>query len=144
MHVVGRLDVEEVTPLRRYLMERFDVPDDEGVSWWREVQRIRASQPGLAHLLPEGCISEAAVGKGKTAIRFDRALPGRSLERLRLKSRSGPERGLRSLEDGRLRNVQTLLGRVYRLSDRSAEDFMELFGVLELEGGHAKLTRCLE
>ena len=131
MHIVGRLDVDEVIPLRRYLASRFGIPDSEKIYWWEEVGRLLAEQPALLHLLPEGCIDEAAVGEGRTAIRFDRAVPGAVLERLRLKSRTGPERGLRYLEDGRLKNVQTLLGRVYRLSEASAQEFAELFAQLE-------------
>jgi hypothetical protein len=89
----------------------------------------------LRHLLPVGCIDEAAVGEGRTAIQFDRAVPGAVLERLWLKSRTGPERGLRYLEDGKLKKVQTLLGRVFRLSERSAEEFAELFSRLDSAAG---------
>src|SRR5437016_2565007 len=49
MHVVGRLDVDEIMPVRRYLAERFNIPEDEGVQWWREVDQLLVSQPGLAH-----------------------------------------------------------------------------------------------
>jgi hypothetical protein len=131
MYLVGRLDVDEVMPVRRYLESRIGIPEGETVSWWKEVARMRSERTASLHLLPEGCIDEAAVGEGRTAIRFDRAVPGETLERLRLQSRTGPERGLRYLEDGHLKKVQTLLGRIYRLSGPSAEEFAELFAQLD-------------
>jgi hypothetical protein len=69
------------------------------------------------------------------ATRFDRAMPGEVLEHLQLKSRTGPERGLRYLEDGKLKKVQTLLGRVFRLSEQSAGEFAELFSRLDSAAG---------
>lgn len=131
MHLVGRLDVDEVMPVKRYLASRFGILGNEGVHWWEAVDRLLSEQPALLHLLPEGCIDEVAVGKGRTAIRFDRVVPGETLERLRFKSRTGPERGLRYLEERRLKKVQTLLGRIYRLSEPSAEAISELFAKLE-------------
>jgi len=127
MHIVGRLDVDAIVPVTQYLAARFGMPDDEDYDWEDAVEALLARKPKLLPLLPEGCIAEAAVGKGRTTIRFDRAVPGEVLKCLRLTSRTGPVRRLRDLENGRLKSVQTLLGRLYRLTDRSAEEFAELF-----------------
>lgn len=130
MHLVTRLEVAELMTVRRYLATRFGVPEGDAVRCWEQVDRLAAERPELRPVLPLGCLDEAAVGAG-TAVRFDRAVPGEALERLRLQSRTGPERGLRYLEDGRLKKVQTLLGRIYRLSEPSAEEFAELFAQLD-------------
>jgi hypothetical protein len=131
MHIVGRLDIDEIMPVRQYLAKRFGMPEDDGFPWWDTVDRLAAMKPKLLPLLPRGCITEAAVGKGRTTIRFDCAVPGEALERLRLTSRTGPERRLRDLEAGRLKSVQTLLGRLYRLTDQSAEEFAQLYARLD-------------
>jgi hypothetical protein len=130
MHLVTRFQVAKLLPLRTYLATRFGLPEADGVRWWEEVDRLAERHPELAPELPLAmCLDEAAVGRG-TAVRFDRPIPGEVLERMRLKSRSGPERGLRYLEAGRLMKVQTLLGRVYRLAESTAEDFAALHASL--------------
>lgn len=125
MHIVTRLVVAELMTIPQYLETHFGVSQGTDVRWWEEADRLAAERPELRPVLPIGCLDEAAVGSG-TAVRFDRAVPVEVLERLRLRSRTGPERGLANLTDGRLMNVQTLLGRVYRLADGSAEDFAAL------------------
>lgn len=131
MHIVGRLDVDAIMPIRRYLASRFGIPEADDYPWWDAVDDLVAAKPKLLPLLPRGCITEAAVGKGRTTIRFDRAVPGNVLGRLRLASRTGPVRGLRDLDHGRLKSVQTLLGRLYRLTDQSAEEFTEVYAKLD-------------
>lgn len=132
MHIVGRLDIDAIVPVRQYLAMRFGMPEAEDFPWRDAVDRLLALKPKLLlPLLPRGCITEAAVGKGRTTIRFNRAVPGDVLERLRLTSRTGPERRLRDLDDGRLKSVQTLLGRLYRLTDQSAEEFAQLYTRLD-------------
>ena len=131
MYIVGRLDIDEIIPVRQYLARRFGMPEDEDFPWCDTVERLAAMKPKLLPLLPRGCITEAAVGKGRTTIRFDRAVPGEVLERLRLTSRTGPERQLRDIDNGRLKSVQTLLGRLYRLTDQSAEEFARLYARLD-------------
>jgi len=140
MHIVGRLDLDRILPVTRYLAMRFGMPADDNFPWWDAVDRLLAMKPKLLPLLPRGCITEAAVGKGRTTIRFDRAVPGEVLERLRLTSRTGPERALRYLENGQLKSVQTLLGRLYRLTDQSAEEFTQLYARLVHEAEPKKST----
>lgn len=141
MHIVARLDIDVIVPVRQHLAMRFEMPENDDFPWWDAVDRLLALKPKLLPLLPRGCITEAAVGKGRTTIRFDRVVPGEALERLRLTSRTGPERRLRDLEDGRLKSVQTLLGRLYRLADQSAEEFEQLYTRLDPE---AKPTKSLQ
>lgn len=125
LHLVARLRVREIIPVADYLLHHLDCPDVDPTRHLHEVQADLIRQhPELEHRIPWGCVSEAALGEG-TPIRFDLAVPPGLLERLRFRSQRG-ERGLKYVEDGRLKRSVGLQGGVYRLVPESAVGFERL------------------
>ena len=66
-----------------------------------------------------------AIGEEGTPIRLDVMVPPDLLERLRFRSRKR-ERGIKHIENGRLKNVNSLQGGIYRLSEQSELEFETL------------------
>jgi hypothetical protein len=81
-------------------------------------------QPERRFLAPS-CTDEVAIGEEGTPIRLDMPIPPELLARLRFSSRRG-ERGLKHIENGRLKSSIGLQGGVYRLHEASAHELMEL------------------
>ncbi len=79
--------------------------------------------PAWAVLAPT-CTSEVVIGQDGTPLRLDLAIPPDLLARLRFRSRRG-ERGLKHIEDGRLKSSIGLQG-IYRLSRPSAAEIEAL------------------
>ena len=70
------------------------------------------------------CTTEVVIGQDGTPLRLDLAIPPDMLARLRFRSRRG-ERGLKHIEDGRLKSSIGLQG-IYRLSRPSAAEIEAL------------------
>jgi hypothetical protein len=124
LYLVACMRVERLIPVPTYLEGRLGLPGEKAARWgWDLEDELWATRPADQHLLPGGCVDEAAVGEGVAPIRFDRRVSPGLLSRIRFENRKGEQRGLKHVMDGRLTHPATLHGRVYRLSRETAREF---------------------
>jgi hypothetical protein len=126
LYLIARMKVKEFIALRGYLTEHLGLSKAEvGSILFNLEEKLRNERPELGHLLPYGCVDQVAIGEEGISIRFDRIVPGTMLESLRFRSQRG-ERGLKQIENGKLKSVISLQGGVYRLAPDSAKIFDRL------------------
>jgi len=125
VHVIARMQVKEIVPLEAYIERNPDLfagverSPSPSVTFDNYVKL----HPEMRILAPT-CTEEVVLAEESTPIRLDAAVPREMLERLRFRSQRG-ERGLKHIQDGRLKSVITLQG-IYRLSQGSAGEIAGL------------------
>jgi hypothetical protein len=122
LYVIGRMQVKRIISLEEYIDQ---YPDtfahcERGRYPMETLGNYLTLHPEKRYLAPT-CTEEVAIGEEGTRLRLDVAIPPDLLERLRFRSQKG-ERGLRHIENGRLRKVISLQGGVYRLAESSAQE----------------------
>ncbi len=124
-YVIARMRVKEILPLEAYIERNPDLFAGVERSPWPSVtfDNYARLHPAVRVLAPT-CTEEAVLGDESTPIRLDVAVPPEMLGRLRFRSQRG-ERGLKHIQDGRLKSAITLQG-IYRLSEASAEEIAGL------------------
>ncbi len=134
LYVMGRLKVKRLISLEEYIEQYPHVfaEGERGPYPMATLQSYLARHPEQGYLAPT-CTEEVAIGEEGTALRLDVAIPPDLLERLRFRSQK-KERGLKHIENGRLKSVVSLQGGYYRLAESSAQEIHELLKG-KLEGG---------
>ncbi len=95
---------------------------------------VKAGDSPEMRILAPTCTDEVVLGDESTPLRLDTAIPPELLERLRFRSQKR-ERGLRHIQDGRLKSAVSLQG-IYRLSEGSAGEIAALLmGHGEIDAG---------
>src|SRR4029079_17969375 len=77
---------------------------------------------GTSWLRPT-CTDEAALLRSATPMNFSHVIPQEALADIRFVNRSGDERGINGLQDGKLKSSISIQGHYLRLSDSTAELF---------------------
>ena len=122
LFIVARLRVSAILPIEEYLLDRFGLSKKLlSLPLWDLEEKLWSERPEMGHLLPSGCISEAAIGEG-SPMRLDCDVPPEVLTRVRYRSQRG-ERALKQVKDGELMNTAGIGGGVYRLGAESAAEF---------------------
>ena len=126
LYVIGRMRVKRIIPLEEYIEQNPQIASEGEKSGWPMMTfgNYLALHPERQYLAPT-CTSEVAIGEEGTPIRLDVMVPPDLLERLRFRSRKR-ERGIKHIENGRLKNVNSLQGGIYRLSEQSELEFETL------------------
>jgi len=122
LYVMARMRVKRLISLAEYIEQYPQVFAHCEISPWPTITlgNYLALHPEKQYLAPT-CTEEVAVGEEGTPIRLDVMVSPDLLERLRFRSRKR-ERGLKHIEDGRLKSVISLQGGIYRLTEQSAQE----------------------
>ncbi len=125
LYVIARMRVKEIISLEEYIERNPDLFASVERTRWPSVtfDNYLKLHHEIRFLAPT-CTDEVVLGDESTPIRMDAAVSPDLLERLRFRSQRG-ERGLKHIQNGRLKSVITLQG-IYRLSDSSAGDIGDL------------------
>ncbi len=125
LFVIAGMRVKEILPLEEYIVRNPNLFEGVERSPWPSVtfDNYIKQHPEMRIQAPT-CTDEVVLGDASTPIRLDTAVPTDLLERLRFRSQKG-ERGLKHIQDGRLKSVITLQG-IYRLSEASAAEIDNL------------------
>ncbi len=135
LYVIARMRVKEVISMEDYIERNPDLFVGVERSPWVSVtfDNYVKLHPEIRFLAPT-CTDEVVLGDGSTPIRLDTAIPPELLARLRFRSQKR-ERGLKHIQDGRLKSVVSLQG-IYRLSEASAAEIAaQLVGHGEIDAG---------
>ncbi len=129
VHLLARVVVREIVPVETFVHERTDLyPPEKRGRWMGETLDIAIqSQPWL-RALNWTCSDHVLKPEKSSPLTVEVTLPVHALERLSFRSKK-TLRPIEGVEDGRLTTITGLQG-VYRLSEKSAEDFW-----LAAEGG---------
>lgn len=126
LYVIGRMQVKQIISLQEYIEQSPQAfADCEPGRFPAETFGNYLMLHPEKHYLAPTCTEDVAVGQNGTIIRLDVAVPPSLLESLRFRSRQ-KERGLKHIEDGRLKSAVSLQGGFYRLSESSAYEFERL------------------
>lgn len=122
LYVIGRMQVRRLISLEEYIAQ---YPDafahcERGRYPMETLANYLSLHPEKLYLAPT-CTEEVAIGEEGTRIRLDLAVPSDLLERLRFRSKK-KDRGLKHIEQGRLKSVTSLQGGIYRLAEASAAE----------------------
>jgi hypothetical protein len=132
LSIIGRMRIREILPLEAYLTTYAhlfaDCTRKNGVAWAEDLLDQYFTRHPEQRYLRHTCTEEVILGEDGTPIRFDIALPPALLIDIRFRSQRR-ERGIKYIENGKLKNVLSLQG-IYRLAEQSAQDFERL--LLEL------------
>ncbi|MBN1148412.1 MAG: hypothetical protein JXA78_14225 [Anaerolineales bacterium] len=120
--VIARMRVRRLITLQEYIEQypQIFAHCEKGQWPMATLENYLALHPEKRYLAPT-CTSEVAIGEEGTPIRLDVIVPPELLERLRFRSRKR-ERGLKHIENGRLKHAISLQGGVYRLAEHSAQE----------------------
>jgi len=131
LYILARMRVKQILALEDYIQLYPEVFSGCEISQWTSVtfENYLQLHPEMRFLAPT-CTDEVVLGSEGTPIRLDQPVPADVVEALRFRSQRR-ERGIKHLQDGRIKNVISLQG-IYRLSEGSAEDFARL---LDIETG---------
>jgi hypothetical protein len=126
LYVIGRMRVKRIISLEEYIEQNPQIAAEGEKNRWPMMTfgNYLASHPERQYLAPT-CTSEVVIGEDGTPIRLDVMVPPDLLERLRFRSRKR-ERGIKHIENGRLKHVISLQGGIYRLSEQSAQEIETL------------------
>ena len=126
--IIGRMRVRDILPLEDYVTAYphlfADYTRKNRIGWAEDLLDQYFTNHREQCYLRYTCTEEVVLGDAGTAIRFDRAVPADLLTQLRYRSQR-QERGIKYIEDGKLKNTLSLQG-IYRLSEPSAQAFERL------------------
>ncbi len=125
LYIIARMRVKEIISLEEYIERNPGIFAGIERTTWPSVtfENYLNLHPEMRVLAPT-CTDEVVLGDESTPIQMDTAVPPGLLESLRFRSQRG-ERGLKHIQDGRLKSVITLQG-IYRLSEGSADEIADL------------------
>jgi hypothetical protein len=128
LSIMGRMRVRHILPLEVHLntyAELFaDCIKKSRIAWAEDILEQYFNKHPEQRYLRYTCTEEVVLGEEGTPIRFDIAVPPELLTQIRYRSQRR-ERGIKYIENGKLKNVLSLQG-IYRLSDESAQGFESL------------------
>ncbi len=125
LYVIARMRVKEILSVEDYIERTPSIFAGVEQTPYPSVtfDNYVKLHPEMRILAPT-CTEEVVLGYESTPIRLDVAVPPELLGRLRFRSQKG-ERGLKHIQDGRLKSVISLQG-IYRLSETSAGEIADL------------------
>ncbi len=125
LYVIAGMQVKEILSVEDYIERNPNIFADVEQTPYPSVtfDNYVRLHPEMRILAPT-CTEEVVLGNESTPIRLDVTVPPELLESLRFRSQKR-ERGLKHIQDGRLKNVITLHG-IYRLSEESAAEIAAL------------------
>jgi hypothetical protein len=128
LYVIARMTVKRIMSLEEYIVQhpQLFANCDQSKRAAIQFEQYLELNPEKRYLAPT-CTEEVVIGEAGTPQRLDITVPPELLARLRFRSRR-KERGLKYIENGRLRNVLSLQG-IYRLNEASAREIEALLGV---------------
>jgi hypothetical protein len=128
LSIIGRLRVRQILPLEVYLNTYADLFADfikkDSIAWAEDMLEQYFDKHPEQRYLRYTCTEEVVLGEEGTPIRFDIAVPPELLTQIQYRSQRR-ERGIKYIENGKLKNVLSLQG-IYRLREESAEGFERL------------------
>jgi hypothetical protein len=120
--------VRDILPLEAYLTTYAhlfaDCTRKNRIAWAEDLLDQYFTKHPEQRYLRYTCTEEVVLGEEGTAIRFDTVVPAELLTHIRFRSQRR-ERGLKYIEDGKLKSGLSLQG-IYRLTEQSAQDFERL------------------
>ena len=120
LHLISKVQVAQIVSADDFFRDHLRLPPAElNLRLWELEKRLALSRPELGHMLPFGCVDEAAIPSASMPIRLDMPVPESVLAAVRFRSKKGEERSLH-LEDGKLKTSTSIQGHYLRLTPDSA------------------------
>jgi len=128
LHIIARLEIAEIMPIRKYAKEVLKLPKRlHELHLFELEEQLLEERPELGHRMPHHCISEAVIGNG-SYISYDCQVPAKIVTKLRLENRKGEQRPISHVENGEIKRSIGLQQHCYRLSANSSKLFADLVG----------------